>query len=92
MPKYSIEWANQFKKDYKLVKKRGCDLKELEKLIEFIVNGDKLPAKYKNHPLIGEWVGCFDAHVGNDWILIYEYVDDNTVKFLRTGTHSDLFG
>jgi addiction module RelE/StbE family toxin len=43
MPKYSIEWANQFKKDYKLLKKRGYNLKELETLIELIVNGVQHP-------------------------------------------------
>ena len=31
-----------------------------------------------------------DAHVENDWILIYK-IEDNNLLFARTGSHSDLF-
>lgn len=38
-------YTNQFKKDYKLAIKRGCDAKKLEKVLNFLCNGDSLPEK-----------------------------------------------
>lgn len=65
-------------------------MKKLQELINLILAGSKLLAKYKNHRLIGEWAGCFDAHIEPNWILIYEISADNLTLW-RTGTHSDLF-
>lgn len=37
--KYEILRTNQFKKDYKLAVKRGCDIDKLIKVITLLVNG-----------------------------------------------------
>jgi mRNA interferase YafQ len=93
MPKYEAIWTNQFKKDYKLLKKRGYNLEKLHILFSSILNGEVLDPKYGNHPLKGEWIGCQDAHISPDWIMIYEIDEENRlVKLWRTGTHSDLLG
>ena len=47
--KYDIKATAQFKKDYKLAKKRGLDLKHLAKVINTLAEGEILPAK--NYPL-----------------------------------------
>ena len=94
--KFKPQYSNQFKKDYKLMQKRGYDLTKLDTLLNLILEGDKLPPVYRDHSLEGQWKGCRDAHVAFDWILIYEYVDaeesveKKIVKLWRTGTHSDL--
>jgi mRNA interferase YafQ len=31
-----------------------------------------------------------EYHLGGDWLLIYQ-LSDNTVTFVRTGSHSELF-
>ena len=41
MIKYSIKMTSQFKRELKLAKKRGCDIKLLESVIEMIASGDK---------------------------------------------------
>jgi mRNA interferase YafQ len=92
MSVYSPNYAGQFKKDYKLAKKRGCDVVKLEVLLGLLLNGIQLPQAYKAHPLSGPWTGAQEAHIEPDWILIYRYVGDDTIRFERTGTHSDLFG
>ena len=46
-----VEFTGQFKKDYKLAVKRGCDPKELEKVITLLVNEQPLPEKYRDHAL-----------------------------------------
>jgi mRNA interferase YafQ len=65
-------------------------MEKLKELIILLLKGETLPERYENHPLSGRWKGCFDAHITPDWILIYELSDDS-ITFLRTGTHSDLF-
>ena len=46
---------NLFKKDYKLMKKRGLDLKILKEVVDMLANEQTLPEKYKDHYLSGEY-------------------------------------
>lgn len=93
MSKYEIKYTTQFKKDYKLAKRRGLDITLLKDIISKIANGEILDTKYKDHPLSGNWSGHRECHIQPDWLLVYYF--DNEVLVLtleRTGTHSDLFG
>ena len=93
MIKYTIKHTTQFKKDYKLAKKRHLDIDLLKDIITMLANGETLPEKYKDHALSGNWIGHRECHINPDWLLIYRYEDDVLVLTLaRTGTHSDLFG
>ncbi len=50
--KYEIKRTNQFKKDLKMVMKRGnFDAKILNDVVEMLANDIELPEKYKNHLL-----------------------------------------
>lgn len=90
--KYQIEATSRFRKDYKLAQKRGCDMSQLEKVVEILASGKALPEKYLDHPLIGDYKGYRECHLRPDWLLIYKIQDDILVLTLtRTGTHSDLF-
>ena len=40
-----IEFTGQFKKDYKLAIRRGCDPKELETVITLLINEQPLPER-----------------------------------------------
>jgi len=91
MMKYKIERTSRFKKDYKLIQKRGYDIKLLKTVVEILATGEILPAKYKDHPLRGSYKGLRECHIAPDWLLIYE--TDNNMLYLyltRTGTHNDL--
>ena len=50
-----IRYSNQFKKDYKLIKKRGYDINKLRNITQLLVEGKSLPSKYKEHYLIGKY-------------------------------------
>ena len=50
-----IRYSNQFKKDYKLIKKRGLNLKLLQEVVDMLANEQTLPEKYKDHYLAGEY-------------------------------------
>ncbi len=54
----TIRYETTFKKDFKRVVKRGYDVRLLERVIEILANGEPLPQKYKDHPLIGDYADC----------------------------------
>ena len=87
-----IVLSGRFKKDYKLLHKRGYNLSLLENVVNLLASGEPLPAKYKDHQLIGDYAGCRECHITPDWLLIYEIIENELVLYLtRTGSHSDLF-
>ena len=87
-----IFYTNKFKKDYKLIKKRGCNLEKLANIVELLCNSCSLPEKNQDHPLTNskEYVNVRECHISPDWLLIYR-IQGNTLQLLRTGLHSDLF-
>lgn len=88
----TIRYQNAFKRDYKRIKKRGYDIRILEKAIEILAAGQALPPEYRDHPLIGDYTGCRECHLAPDWLLVYEIIEEELLLYLtRTGTHSDLF-
>ncbi|MBQ7700502.1 MAG: type II toxin-antitoxin system YafQ family toxin [Clostridia bacterium] len=89
-----IEFTGQFKKDYKLAIKRGCDPQDLTTVISLLADEQPLPEKYKDHQLENSryYKGMRECHIKPDWLLIYKVYDDRLVlELIRTGTHSDLF-
>ncbi|MCM1498726.1 MAG: type II toxin-antitoxin system YafQ family toxin [Clostridium sp.] len=84
--------SNQFKKDLKLARKRGCKIERLRDVVNVLANGQKLDEKHHDHGLAGNYNGFRECHVEPDWLLIYRIHQDALELFLfRTGTHSDLF-
>lgn len=83
-------YKNSFKKDLKLVEKRGKDLKKLKEVMSNLINQRRLAKKHVDHPLKGDYVDCRECHIEPDWLLIY-LLEEERITFIRTGTHSDLF-
>ncbi|MGP1586101.1 MAG: type II toxin-antitoxin system YafQ family toxin [Schwartzia sp. (in: firmicutes)] len=91
--KYEIRFTRRFKKDLKLAKKQGKELKKLYDVIEPLANGEPLAEKYRDHELQGEYEGSRECHIEPDWLLIYEIRGDVLILMLyRLGSHADLFG
>lgn len=89
---YLPEYTGSFKKDYKLLKKRGYDLVILQKVVEELLKRGTLPAKFIPHPLRGNYNGFFECHIKPDWLLIWRINEsERIITLVRTGTHSDLF-
>jgi mRNA interferase YafQ len=89
---YEIEFSNSFKKDYKLLEKRGYDLSLLVEVFEQLTKNGKVGAIYSPHPLTGNYFGYWECHIKSDWLLVWK-IDKRSkvVKLIATGTHSDLF-
>lgn len=89
-----LEFTGQFKKDYKLAKKRGCNPKKLEEVVNILCEEKPLPERYRDHALTNSrnYKDMRECHIEPDWLLVYKiYRDRLTLELIRTGTHSDLF-
>lgn len=90
--KLEVVLSNQFKKDLKLISKRGYNLDLLDSIVEKLANQIPLEARHRDHSLTGNYAGFRECHILPDWLLVYRIEDDEILLFLsRTGTHSDLF-
>lgn len=88
-PKYS----SQFKKDYKVAIKRGCDKEKLRTVIELLCLQTSLPSKYMDHALVNSrnYKNMRELHIEPDWLLVYKIENSELIlKLIRTGSHSDL--
>lgn len=89
---YEIKPSTKFQKDLKHVQRRGYDISLLTEILKMLAAGEPLPAKNKDHALVGNYEGCRECHITPDWLLIYEVVEETVILYLtRTGSHSDLF-
>ncbi|MDO4727093.1 MAG: type II toxin-antitoxin system YafQ family toxin [Porphyromonadaceae bacterium] len=98
----TIVTSNQYKKDLKLARKRGCNETLLDDIIKRLASDIPLPKENRDHSLTGNFVGFRECHIQPDWLLIYSKETikskDGKIKkelkilqLVRTGTHSDLF-
>ncbi|MFC1565085.1 type II toxin-antitoxin system YafQ family toxin [candidate division KSB1 bacterium] len=85
-----VFYTTQFKKDYKRIRKQNKDIELLIKALDLLIEGEPLPARYRDHKLAGEWSDHRDCHIEPDWILIYRITEDSLI-LERTGSHSELF-
>lgn len=87
-----INISNTFKKDLKKFKNSPSIIAELDKVLKMLIDEKKLPEKYKDHPLSGNWKNSRDCHLKPDVLLIYRV--DKKIKLLileRIGSHAELF-
>ncbi|EKE13303.1 MAG: Toxin-antitoxin system, toxin component, RelE family [uncultured bacterium] len=83
-------YPSAFRKDYKRIKAQGKDVQKLAELMDRLQNEETLEPKYKDHELKQNWKGYRECHVSPDWLLVYK-IDRDTIFFVRTGSHSDIF-
>ncbi|MBP7074328.1 MAG: type II toxin-antitoxin system YafQ family toxin [Rhabdochlamydiaceae bacterium] len=86
----ALLYMNQFKKDLKLVSKRGKKLSKLNDIIDTLLQEKPLPEKNRNHKLGGDYIDHWECHIEPDWLLIY-LKSSKTLTLVRTGSHTDLF-
>lgn len=87
----SIRRDTQFKRDVKRLIKHRKDINKLKKIINLLVNAEKLPQENIDHQLKGALKDCRECHIEPDWLLIYR-IEGSELCLVRTGSHADLFG
>ena len=89
---YEIEYSTSFKKDYKLISKRGFDLSKINEVFKQLIENRNVDTQYLPHKLVGNYVGYWECHIQGDWLLVWEIDKEaKVVRLIATGTHSDLF-
>lgn len=80
------EFSGQFKRDYKLAIKRGCDPKKLEEVITLLCNEQPLPEAYRDHALTNSrnYKDMRECHIEPDWLLVYKVVRQTLILFQST--------
>ena len=63
---------------------------KMARIVNRLLETGAAPSEYRLHRLSGDMAGYWECHIEPDWLLVYK-VDDDTVLFARTGTHSDIF-
>ena len=88
---YTIFTSKRFDKSFRCIR-RGLDIEKFKTMVSILRENGTLPAIYRPHKLSGTYKGCWECHIGSDWILIWEQNDTElTLLFVDTGSHSDLF-
>ena len=82
--------SSNFRKDVKKMQKRGKDMEKLRRLLTLLIEEQDLPDSYQAHPLKGNWLPFWDAHIEPDWLLVY-LEQNGELLLARTGTHADIF-
>ena len=88
-----IERTTQFRRDYRREAKgrhRATLDANLIAVLDPLMNDEALAERYHDHTLTGEWTGFRDCHLKPDLVLIYEKPDDETLRLVRLGSHSQL--
>lgn len=84
--------SGQYKKDYKRYRHQPKKLKALAEVIDMLANGQPIPPEYSPHKLLGQYKGCLECHVDDDFLLVWLDEVNNVIELVRLGTHSELFG
>lgn len=89
---FSIRYVAKFKKDLKRYQFQKTVLNELNDVLRLLLSGKKLPDKYRDHPLVGGYVGMRECHIKPDVLLIYWLDLENKELIVeRLGSHAELF-
>lgn len=89
----TIEWTNQFKRDYKRESRgrhRSSIESELGIILELLANDLPLEPRHHDHDLTGEWKDFRDCHIKPDLVMIYLRVEPDSIRLVRLGSHSEL--
>lgn len=90
---YQIIYSKQGRKSLKkLLRSGNFDKSGAAFVLNELAAGKTLAAHYQNHPLQGKYAGCFECHIKNDLLLIYEIdTSEKVLTIVDIGSHSELF-
>jgi mRNA interferase YafQ len=83
-------YTSQFKKDLAGLEKQQKDIKKLMEVMDILLVGKSLPAKYHAAKLNDNYKNHIECKIESDWILIYKQ-QGREVIFERTGTTADIY-
>lgn len=63
---------------------------DLRPVLSALLADQPLEARHRDHALTGDWNDHRDCHVKPDLVLIYQKPDQDTLRLVRLGSHSEL--
>ena len=82
--------TNQFKRSYKKLQLTDSQDQAFIDVVYKLLNSVVLDKKYSDHFLKGDYSGFKECHIKPDLLLIYK-IEDDVLKLVDIGSHSDLF-
>jgi mRNA interferase YafQ len=90
----TISRTAKFKKDYKREVKgqhRATLDADLLAVLSLLATDQTLPERFHDHALTGEFTNHRECHLKPDLLLIYKKPDEQTLRLVRIGSHSEVF-
>lgn len=85
-----VKSSGRFRKDLKRFRNKPDKLEKLYRVVDLLRREEPLPRVYMAHMLEGAFAGHMECHIEGDLLLIW--VDKETIKLVRLGSHAELFG
>lgn len=83
-------FTKKFNKDLKRIQRSKKDIERFKYVSNKLINEEKLELKFRDHKLIGNFIGRRECHIESDWLLVYK-IENDKIIFERTGSHSEIF-
>jgi mRNA interferase YafQ len=87
-----LQPTTQYRKDYKRIRNNAQKVKDIKEILEKLAHDEPIPAEYLPHKLTGNYKGCMECHVQNDFLRIWIDEVNDIIELVRLGSHSELFG
>ncbi|SFO90281.1 type II toxin-antitoxin system YafQ family toxin [Prevotella sp. tf2-5] len=78
-----LQPTTQYKKDLKRFKNNPTKLEALREILLKLQNDQPIPAEYLPHMLHGNYKGCMECHIQNDFLLIWIDPDTDIIELVR---------
>jgi mRNA interferase YafQ len=85
-----VERHKQFIKDMKKIKFSDKHYSRYVIYLSNLIQKKPLPSEAHDHSLKGNFAGYREFHVSGDLLVVY-MVEDETLKLIRIGSHSEVF-
>ena len=82
--------TNQFKRSFKKCRLRDSEEQVFIDVVYKLLNNIQIDKKYFDHHLQGKYEGFKECHLKPDLLLIY-CIEDDILKLVDIGSHSELF-
>lgn len=86
-----IKREKSFIKDFDKTKLNEIEFARFVRYVALLSEQKPLPKEAREHQLNGKYKDTREFHISGDMLVIY-MVESDTIKLLRLGTHSQLFG
>ena len=88
---FTLKMTGQFKKDLKRIQNNLKKIEHLKAVLTSLQETGLVPENYNPHKLTGNYNGFMECHVENDLLLIWLDEEENIIKLVLRGSHSELF-